>query len=251
MRLFTPVWVAALLLLLGSQTALAQDKLRIVFRSFIPTSYPGSDKELIPLPGTNKTMILADFPVLGPDLPILGKQCFGTDDRSFSNEANASARVTADFIVAISNSPKIETELSKRFRSGPTRKIDCATGQVLATKSASVSRCQIGAPAFADGMIQFVIGCKASDPLVPILAERFTPDLHFSGLFTYKSGSKTISFSGDIGAFPSYEAYASLNGGPFKLIFAKAPEKGTGGQSLIDLWQHINVKKIDAKDIML
>jgi len=100
-------------------------------------------------------------------------------------------------------------------------------------------------------MVQIVIGCKASDPLVPLVPEKFTPDLHFSGSLTYKIGGKTISFSGDIGAFPSYEAYASLNGGPFKLIFAKAPDNGAGGQSLIDLWQHINVKKIDAKDIKL
>jgi hypothetical protein len=196
-------------------------------------------------------MILVDFPVFGPNLPILGKQCFGTDDRSFSHDPEASARVTADFIVWISNSPKVVTEPSKRFKSGPTRKIDCATGRVLATKSASVSNCHIGAPAFAGGTVQVVVGCRASDPLLPFVPEKFTPDLHFSGSFTYKNATRIISFRGDVGAFPSYEAYASLNGGPFKLIFATAPEKGAGGPSLIDLWQHINVKKIDTGDISL
>lgn len=231
--------------------AFAQDKLRIIVHSFIPSSYPGSEKELLPLPGTNKTMVLADFPIFGPNLPILGKQCFGTDDRSFSSDAGASARITADFVVLASASPKIETEASKRFRSGATRKLDCATGQVLATKSASVSSCQLGAPAYADGKTQVVIGCKASDPLVPIIPEKFTPDLHFSGSFTYNSADKTIAFQGDIGAFPSYEAYASLNGGPFRTVFAKSPEKGAGGQSLIDLWQHINTKKLDVKGVKL
>lgn len=231
--------------------AQAQDQLRVVMHSFIPSSYPASEKEILPLPGTNKKMILADFPIFSPDLPVLGKQCFGTDDRLFSNDPNASARVTADFVVDVSPSPKIETDVAKRFRSGTTRKIACTTGTVLATKNASVSSCVLGAPAYADGKLQVYVSCKASDPLVPLVPEKFTPDLHFGGVFTFDSASKSISFKGDVGAFPSYEAYASLNGSPLTKVFAVAPEKGAGGQSLIDLWQHVNTKTIDVKGVKL
>jgi hypothetical protein len=229
----------------------AQDKLRIVIHSFIPNGYPGSEKEILPLPGTNKKMILADFPIFGPNLPVLGKQCFGTDDRQFSNDPNASARVTSDFTVVVSPTPKIETDPAKRFRSGPTRKIDCTSGAVLATKSSNVSRCVLGAPAYGSGKLQVNVTCKAADPLVPVIPEKFTPDLHFGGVFTYDSATKSIAFRGDVGAFPSYEAYASVNGSALKKVFNVAPEKGAGGQSLIDLWQHINTKKIDVKDITL
>lgn len=243
--------LGVLVLLANTIHVQAQDRLRIVMHSFIPSGYPGSEDEILPLPGTSKKMILADFPIFGPDLPILGRQCFGTDDRMFSNDPNASARVTADFVVVVSASPNIETDVAKRFRSGATRKVDCATGAVLATKSASVSSCTLGTPAYAAGKMQVYVSCKASDPLVPLVPEKFTPDLTFGGVFTFDNASKGISFKGDVGAFPSYEAYASLNGSSLKQVFAVAPEKGAGGQSLIDLWQHVNTKALDVKDVKL
>lgn len=224
--------------------AVAQDKVRILVHSFIPSKYPGSEAELVPMPNSGKTMVKAD-------LPVVGTLCFGTDDRSFSSKPDASARITADVILLATAKPMVETEPAKRFKSGSTRKINCSSGAVEKTAYADVSGCSFGTPAYGDNKVQVVMTCKAADPLVPLVPQKFTPDLHFGGTFTYNILEKTLSFKGDIGAFPSYEAYASLNGGSFTPLFKKEPEKGANSMSLIDLWQHINNRKLDVQPVKL
>ena len=242
---------------ISAASAQADDKVRISVRSFIPSSYPSSEGELIALPGTQSKMILLDFekvPGFGTALGLIGqplKHCFATDNRSFSDKPDASTRVTAEFVLVAGASPRVETAADKRFRAGTTRKYDCNTGKELAAKNADLSACVLGTPAHADGKVQIVMGCKASDPLVPLIPNMWAPDLHFNGSFTYSIKDKTLAFNGDVGAFPSYEAYASLNGGAFKFLFKVSPAKGANGQSLIDLWQHINVKKLAVAPVKL
>ena len=237
--------------------ARADDKVRILVRTFIPSNYPASQGELLPLPGSLSKMLLLDFgkvPFLAQLLTTVGqptKHCFAIDNRTFSDKPDVSARVTGDFLLAASATPQVETPPGQRFRSGVTRKYDCRTGAELAAKNADVSACVLGNPAYGDGTVQLVMDCRASDPLVPLIPAKWVPDVHFSGTFTYSLTNKTLAFKGDVAAFPSFEAYASLNGGAFKPLFKVSPAKNADGQTLVDLWQHINFKKLDVSPVKL
>lgn len=226
--------------------ASASDNVRIIVRGFIPNHHPGLETALVPVPGSpGKTMVKMD-------LPLFPTSCFATDDRMFSNRPDASARVTGDFTLVASASPKVEPAVAAaRYRAGLTTKFDCATGKIEKSATATTSSCYVGTPAYADNLVQVVVSCKASDPLVPFIPERFSPDMFFQGTFTYSLQDKTLRFKGDIGAFPSFETYASLNGGAWKTVVTKAPKVGAGPLSLIDLWQHINNQGVNAPPVKL
>ena len=226
--------------------ASAADNVRIVVRGFIPNQHPGLETTLVQVPGSpGRTMIKMD-------LPLFPTSCFATDDRMFSSNPAASARMTGDFTLVGSASPRIEpAAAASRYRAGVTTKFNCGTGVVEKTATASTSSCYVGTPSHADNLVQVVITCKASDPLVPIIPEKFSPDMFFQGTFTYSLQNKTLAFKGDIGAFPSFEAYAQLDGGSWKTIMTKAPKPGAGPLSLIDLWQHINSQAVDAAPVKL
>jgi hypothetical protein len=217
-----------------SGAAVAQDKVRIVLRAFIPSGHPGSPSVLAPVPGSvGKVMVKA---------PI-GTSCFETDNRTFSNSPPASARVATDFTLIASQNPSVEpSNKSDRFRTGTTVELNCQSGKTVKTGKAKIDGCTMGAPAFAGNKVQIVTGCNAANPLLT-----GAPDIHYGGTFTYNVADKTLAFEGDIGAFPAFEAYASLNGGQFVELFAKPPGADAGPMSLIDLWLHINNRRLDVK----
>lgn len=229
-----PIGAIAFVCLAAWGLASASENVRIIVRGFIPNQHPGLETALVPVPGfPGKTMVKMD-------LPLFPTSCFATDDRMFSNRPDASARVTGDFTLVASTSPKVEpAAAAARYRAGVTTKFDCITGKIEKSATANTSSCYVGTPAYADNLVQVVVSCRASDPLVPFIPEKFSPDMFFQGTFTYSLQDKTLRFKGNIGAFPSFEAYASLNGGAWQAIVTKAPKPGAGPLLLIDLWQHM------------
>jgi len=126
-------------------------------------------------------------------------------------------------------------------RTGPTHKVNCQTGMDLVpSQSAATSNMHIGAPAFADGIVQVVVDGRANNPLITP-----SPDIQYGGTFTFDTKKKTLRFQGSSKAFPAYEAYAQLNGGAIVTLFQNSPDPNTTVCDLIDLGSGVKQKSID------
>lgn len=207
--------------------ASAGDKLRIVMKAFIPSSVPGSI-DLLPMPG-----FPGRFMLKGPL-----NTCFETDNRTFSTEPTSSARITTDFTIDVVDPPTVApAEKAARFKTGVTHRVNCLTGAAEASGQADAG-CTMGTIARTDRQVQVVTACSVANPLLP------APAIDYGGSFIYDLRKFTLSFEGDVGSFPSFEIYASLNGGPFVTLLARAPLGAAGPVSLYDLWLHINTHRI-------
>lgn len=222
------LWPMMMGLALLCTDAHAGDKVRIIIRAFIPSSLPGAT-DILPVPNDPQKFMLS-----GP-----GGTCFDTDNRTFSNDPAASARIATDFTVEVTD-PAVITPAQKadRFRSGISRKLNCKTGAVEATGQASVGGCTMGAVSRTDQEVQVITACSVGNPLL------VAPTIDYGGSFIYNFKKSTLSFVGDVGAFPAFEILASVNGGKFFSLLKKQPSDGAGPFRLFDLWLHINTKHI-------
>jgi hypothetical protein len=216
-----------------AKKSLQATRVHIWIKGFIPNIHSGNPGYVTPIPGTNK------FVIQEP----MGSACAMSDNRGFSNDPNAFARLTTEFILNIENGSVNLLPAGPRptVSTGVSYRVNCATGENLeAPRTASTDNMSIGNPAFADGVAQVAIDCRASYPFIPL-----APDVNFSGHFTYDLTSRNLRFQGSAGMFPSFEAYAQLNGGQIKALFQFAPGKGTTIISLIELGTGLQQRKID------
>jgi hypothetical protein len=164
-----------------------------------------------------------------PDVLPTGS-CFDTDHREFSADPAASARVVTDITIVLGNPVHVRPSFGvAAHRAGATVKRNCADGSEQKKATADVGSCTVGAPASADNLVQVVLGCSAGNPLVP-----GAPKIDYSGTITYDKRAKTLAILATVGNFPAFEAYASLNGKPFKKIFAVGPAPGSTPWALFD-----------------
>jgi len=211
----------AVLGLLAPQATQAQDTVRFIVRAFIPKSHPTSPDAILPVPGKPGMFMIPDALPTG--------LCFDTDHREFSADPAASVRLATDITLLLGSPVQVKATSGAAHKAGVTVRRNCLTGGDEKRDTASVDSCSIGAPAVADQLVQVVLQCKAGNPLVPL-----APRIDYGGTITYDSGAKTLAFQATVGAFPSFEAYASLNGKPFKKIFALPPADGTSPWALFD-----------------
>jgi hypothetical protein len=201
--------------------AVAQDSVRIIARSFIPNSHPTAPGTIVPVPGKPGAHMLKD--------PLPTGRCFDTDHRGFSLDPAAPSRLSTDITISLSKPPVARSTSGAAHRAGPTVQRACSDGAEVKRATAAVSACHIGTPAAAGSVTQVVIGCSAGNPLVP-----GAPKIDYGGTITYDAAAKTIAFQATIGDFPAFEALASLNGKPFKRIFAVGPAPGSSPLALFD-----------------
>lgn len=208
--------------LFQASPAEAEDTVRFFVRAFIPKSHPTQPGAIKPVPGRDGLFMLPDVLPTG--------SCFDTDHREFSADPAASARVSTDITISLGNSVQVKPSSGgAAHRAGATVKRKCSDGSEQKRATADVGACSIGAPASADNLVQVVLGCSAGNPLVP-----GAPKIDYDGTITYDKVAKTLAFQATIGNFPAFEAYASLNGKPFKKIFSVGPAPGSTPWALFD-----------------
>ncbi|WP_428503060.1 DUF3238 domain-containing protein [Roseateles sp.] len=232
----TPV-IGSLLfgLLLGSGVDVrAQDTVRFVVRAFIPKSHPTSPGAIKAVPGQSGMFMVPDVLPTG--------QCFDTDHREFSADPAASSRLSSAVKLISGASPTA----SVIHAAGRTVRRKCATGGDETAATAQTTACHMGQPAAAGNLIQIVVGCSAGNPLV-----LGAPKIDYGGTITYDMAAKTLAFQATVGNFPSFEAYASLNGGPFKKIFAIDPAPGSTPWALFDAGLGFGSRPLSAQPVKL
>jgi len=223
-------------LLLVPACALAQARLHVYLRAFIPLNHsgnPGYVRAVLSKPG----MFVIPSPIPGDT------SCFLTDNRLFTEDVDASSRATTEFVLVVANgAASIEKAGGREIhRTSPSHRVDCQTGaDLVPPKTASVSNMHIGAPAVADGIAQVVVDGRASNPLVTP-----SPDIQYGGTLTFDTSRNTLRFRGSVAVFPAYEAFAQLNGGKVVKLFQSPPAANTTARDLIDFGTGIKLQPVD------
>lgn len=222
----------------------AQDRIHIWVKAFIPNSHPGNPGYVKPVPAQPGKWIIS--------APV-GSDCYMTDNRTFSGDPNASARMTTEFTFTVGNGSATAGPAGPKpiFATGPTHDVNCATGaDLLPPRTAATDDMHMGHAAFADGIGQVVIDCRAGNPFFVFLPDTpisfpYAPDIRYGGTFTYDTTKETLRFQGSTGVFPAFEAYAQLNDGPVQTLFRLDPGPGTTVISLTAAGTGLNQQPVD------
>lgn len=207
-----------------TKPAVAEERIHFLVKAFIPNSLPVNPDYVMRVPAarrgrSSKTMI---------PHPVPNGLCFMTDNRGFSNEPSASARLTTEFILVLSESDARVEKAGGRdiHRCDATEKVQCVTGAVLETATAKPRTAifresyGIGRPAVSGTKYQVAFQASAPNPLT---IAGFTPDIDYSFDLTFDSMSKELKFRATTGVFPAFEAYARLNDGDTVPLFQRMP----------------------------
>jgi hypothetical protein len=204
----------------GSLPARSEDKIHIWVKGFIPNKHPTNPSYIKAIPGqTGKWMIPG---------PAMDSACYATDHRQFSSDPKAHARCTTEFVVIFDGTTASIEKADGRdiHRCDPSEKIDCMTGNTVATKIATPAvrltgePFRIGGPHISNGMVQVIFQASAVNPFAPA---GVSPSIDYSLDLTYNITTKKVIYKGTIGRFPAYEAYVSVNGQEPRKLFAEAP----------------------------
>lgn len=246
--IFVRVLFLLMLLCGAADFAVGQTKIHIYIRAFIPREHTGNPGYVRPVPAEPGLFVIPEPTFILPTIPPKcistgGADCFLTDNRLFSDDVSASSRAGTEFVLVISgNNVTVEKADGRDIqRTGPTHKVICQTAaDIVPPKSASTSSMHIGTPASAGGIVQIVVDGRANNPLVTP-----SPDIKYSGTFTFDTRTNTLRFQGSTGVFPAYEAYAQLNGGPIVPVFQNTPGPSTTVCDLIDLGTGLQLRSVD------
>jgi hypothetical protein len=222
----------------------AQDRIHIWVKAFIPNSHPGNPGYVKPVPAQPGRWVIS--------APV-GSDCYMTDNRTFSGDPNASARMTTEFTFTVDNGSATTGPAGPKpiFATGPTHDVNCATGaDLLQPRTAATADMHMGHAAFADGIGQVVIDCRAGNPFFVFLPGTpisfpYAPDIRYGGTFTYDTAKETLRFQGSTGVFPAFEAYAQLNDGAVQTLFRLDPGPGTTVISLTAAGTGLNQQPVD------
>lgn len=261
----------------------AGDTVRIWVKAFIPSKHVGNPGYIRQIGDTGKTAVpapptflltpaarlltpswlakwakeRAENPVANAILGIRADGCFLTDQREFSDDPAASARLTLDFSLTVEAQTvalKAKGPGGDAFRAGATHFVDCDNGKEIVrsvtsdpmTKLVPGGGSRLGQPVLRDGKALVFVKGAAGNPLAPT-PEMLSPAIDFSGTVTFDPATRKVQFKGSVGAFPAFEAYASLNGGPARRLFRVGPAEGTTVWNLVDWDTGINIRSFTAE----
>ncbi|MER6014961.1 hypothetical protein [Streptomyces bluensis] len=159
-------------------------------KAFIPASVPGYTK---PVPGSPGITMVDDPLVTG---------CYVTDNRVFSPDSDAVARMTSLALVDLWN-----MELSEAHWCDYTIRVDCDSGKSGCRQQANVSRMHFVNFRGVSGQYALVDLVAAAANPCNALAQYFG-ELDYNGTFSINTQGSGVSFNGMVEPFPSFEIYA-------------------------------------------
>lgn len=212
--------IIVLLIVFVSTRVTVGAELKIWVKAFIPKYHPTNQNYVLPRPGHSGEYMIPD--------PIESGVCFATDNRSFSSDQRASARMTSTITLMLSGG---NLSQNQSHQVGETRVFWCADGtEKHPPKSAKTSRMYWGTPAHADGNIQVTLEGNANNPHVV-----GSPSIYYAGDFMFDSRKKKLRYKLTFGRFPAFEVYAQLDSGQVVKLINENPADGTDVWSLISI----------------
>ena len=192
------------------------DVLNVEFyiKAFIPLNV---DDVTIPWPLDNSKSMIEGIPVIG--------DCFLTDQRDFSSDKFATARMTSKAVITIKPD---SYDWSEEHFCGESTEVDCEDGEVEETDTQNNENMSFTESSGSSNSVVLDFKAARNNPLVT-----FSPDIDLVGTLTVDRVNKFVEFVGKVDQFPAFEAYVWINGGPPQTIQQLGPEPGAGPGSLI------------------
>lgn len=181
---------------------------KVWLKAFIPGSYHGN------VDGTGGAAGHRLLP--GPSSWF--NDCFHTDDREFSNDITASARLHSEFELDLRSGALTEVHYC-----GESVEYDCEDGDEECRGTADTGGMYWSNLRQHNGSILVDVNGAAGNPC-------FTgaPEIDYEGTVTIDVAGHTVSFDGRVNGFPAYEAYATINGGAGETLFQYGPRGEPG-----------------------
>lgn len=213
-------------------------KVSIWLRAYIPNRHP-SLKDYIRKTDNGLTAIEAPWTphLAGLGLDVKNGTCFLGDNRGLSLAPSASSRVSIklDLKTDITSMQLV----SKSVSVGASHNVDCKTGEeLLASRSASASKVAIGEMRSSESSSVMNVRASVSNPFYDGLPG--APAIDFEAIIRFDILEQSIGVKGVTGAFPSFEVFYSVDGGPFKVLLDRPPHEGATAASLFDFNLGIN-----------
>ncbi|MFY0563516.1 peptidoglycan-binding protein [Archangium lansingense] len=198
--------------------------------AFIPDPAT-SPQFVLPAPGNSLGLSMVAIPVNVPGLPVPTVRFFLGDNRGFSDDRNASARIHSLVeIVGLDGDPSALRSVINQC--GASHELD-ARGQVISSATAPVDRIRfvkfrgnttvdpeggiiVDSPSAR--FVQIDYEAAANLPLVG-----GSPDIDMVGVIGIDRDALTLRFRGSVDGFPAFEAYVSVNEGPPIMLFRELP----------------------------
>jgi len=202
--------------------------LDIWIKAFIPIYQIGSTPNYVrPVPGKpGKFMIpgpLSDqVPVIG-SVPFLANTCYNTNDRMWSTDKTADAKLSLRIKIKIDNGAVTVLE-APSAEVGETLQFACSTGNITCQKRATANIAGVSQPRFDNGVVIFHLQGDAGNPCIAV-PDDLKPSVKFDGDVRIDPTSGTIGFDGSVAQFPAYEMYLTVDGGEPQTIFQSIVNK--------------------------
>lgn len=204
--------------------------------AFIPQFIQGYTR---PIPGSGALTMIP-----GPNVPFAGAEArlqvegrgvrpgvapieltvfaYHTDQRTFSNDIHASARMHSEVRVDLRSAPPAITQWHNCDESV---ECDAMTGRVLSRRRGNTSRMSFRlVPASPDDVVSVAFQCAANNPCSA--SSSIAGDIDCVGKVSYDRQSRTLDLDAKIDDFPAFEAYATLNDGAGVALFRISPLPG-------------------------
>jgi hypothetical protein len=217
------IFVALLAFLIATGAASA-DTYTFWIKAFIPNAHP-----------TNPDYIVAD-PAGGTMIkdPIFQGKCYTTDDRGFSSDPSAGARMTSQLTLRVDGSGLTGAPADTE-KTGLTQRVRCDDGSSDGcsdhASASSMTFDHISYDGFNGGTIYFSVSATASNPCFPIQIPghvNFAPNIHYTGQFTIGVKTNVVSYNMEFGNFPAFEIYARKNEeGAVRVLAANPADRST------------------------
>ena len=194
---------------------------KLWIKAFIPNDYERAT--IVPGSGAHggKTAIT--------DLWLLNR-CFLTDQRTFSNDIHAEARMHCEVGIDIAK----RKETYQFHHCYDTIEVDCKGGHEKCRAQGSTKDMQFTDFEVSEDKQRFTLKIDAGskNPCVKIGPLAVSPNLDFTGLITVSvnedASRALVTFKGHVEQYPAFEMYASANDGEAQTVFqiGVAPEAG-------------------------
>lgn len=180
------------------------ETIRLWLKAFIP----GTIESALLVPGTGEHAGKTMLPTPGPL-----NRCFLTDQRGFSADFDASARMHSVIEIDVTHGSIIH----QSHQCYDTIEVDCETGEELCRQSASIDQMRFANFDVADGgnRIVFRLEGSSKNPCLEIATLKVSPNLDYSGEITIDLDaarqSMDVHFDGKVEIYPAFEMYVAVN----------------------------------------
>ncbi len=160
--------------------------------------------------------------VLKSPSPFDNDICYLTDQRNYSSDPNASARITSKATLSLfDGAAKL---VSSSGETGITSAVTCSTGAQFCTDKAGTENLKWGQLSEVGSTITLSIDAAGANPC--IVPGFVVPSIRYKGQFRVDTSTGKLAFEGDVSQFPSIEAFVVYQKGTPMVLFQE-PAIGT------------------------